>query len=65
MFKRESNKQLRTNKSEQTNQNTNKQTMKGLVELGLENTYTHAPLCIQRRTLLELAVAMNLITPKS
>jgi hypothetical protein len=47
------------------NMNTNKQTIKELVELGLENTYTHAPLCIQRRTLLELAVAMNLITPKS
>lgn len=47
------------------NMNTNKQTIKELVELGLTNSYTHAPLCVQRRTLMELAVAMNLLTPKA
>ena len=47
------------------NLNTNKQTIKELVALGIENTYTHAPLCVQRRTLLELAVAMKLITPNN
>tara|TARA_R110000796_G_scaffold5390_3_gene20239 strand:+ start:663 stop:812 length:150 start_codon:yes stop_codon:yes gene_type:complete len=45
------------------NLNTNKQTIKELEALGIENNYTHAPLCIQRSTMLELAVAFNLITP--
>ena len=43
------------------NLNTNKQTIKELVALGLNNVYTHAPLCIQRRTLLKLAAMKNLI----
>ena len=45
------------------NLNTNKQTIKQLVALGLVNNYTSSPLCIQRSTLLQLAVASNLITP--
>lgn len=45
------------------NLNTNKQTIKELVALGLTNNYTSAPLCIQRATLLQLAVRHNLITP--
>jgi len=45
------------------NLNTNKQTIKELVALGLTNNYTSSPLCIQRATLLKLAVAKNLLTP--
>ena len=43
------------------NLNTNKQTIKQLVALGIDNVYTHAPLCVQRRTLLKVAVIKNLI----
>ena len=45
------------------NLNTNKQTIKELEELGIENNYKHSALCIQRSTMLELAVRYNLITP--
>jgi len=44
------------------NMNTNKQTIKELVALGLTNTWTHAPLCVQRRSLLEMASVMGLLT---
>ena len=43
------------------NLNTNKQTINELVALGIDNVYTHSPLCIQRATLLKVAVIKNLI----
>ena len=43
------------------NLNTNKQTIKQLVELGLTNVYKHSPLCIQRKNLLEDAFRKGLI----
>ncbi len=46
------------------NLNTNKQTIKELVALGLTNVYTHAPLHTQRRALLQEASIKGLITLK-
>lgn len=43
------------------NLNTNKQTIKELVSLGLTNYYKSQPLCIQRRRLLRDAAEAGLI----
>tara|TARA_B100000780_G_scaffold97944_1_gene68354 strand:- start:330 stop:482 length:153 start_codon:yes stop_codon:yes gene_type:complete len=44
------------------NLNTNKQTIKELVQLGVTNYYFSSPLCIQRVALLRDAAKKNLIT---
>ena len=43
------------------NLNTNKQTIKQLVELGLTNNYKAQPLCTQRERLLRDAAVKGLI----